>query len=147
MERLPANAAAQIEHRRGGRQIVAESKGSRGTGAVARPLPGKRLIEFEKDRPEAGRGLEQAQIPLGGGVFKIGQQSLGPVLAKFIELAVQGIKYGRPGKGVVVRETALQLADCSAAIRDSRGGWLLNSASMPPPAIPLEAISFGNWPT
>ncbi len=37
-----------------------------------------------------------------------------------------------------------QLADCSAAIRDSRGGWLLNSAIMPPPAIPLAAISFGN---
>jgi hypothetical protein len=45
-------------------------------------------------------------------------------------------------EGLVVGKS--QLADCNAAIRDSRGGWLLNSAIMPPPAIPLAAISFGN---
>jgi hypothetical protein len=37
-----------------------------------------------------------------------------------------------------------QCADCSAAIRDSRGGWLLNSSIIPLPVIPLAAISFGN---
>lgn len=32
-----------------------------------------------------------------------------------------------------------QFFDCSAAIRDSSGGWVLNSAIMPPAAIPPAA--------
>jgi hypothetical protein len=51
---------------------------------------------------------------------------------------VRSIPLGTGGKS--------QFADCSAAIRDSSGGWLLNSAIIRPPAIPLAAISFGNWP-
>ncbi len=44
MNCLPADAAAQIEHHRRGRQIATESKGLCSAGAVDRPLPGERLV-------------------------------------------------------------------------------------------------------
>lgn len=57
MECLPADAAAQIEHRWRGRQIATEGKCPRGAIAVPRPLPGERLIKLEEDRPEVRWGF------------------------------------------------------------------------------------------
>jgi len=41
MKGLPADAAAQIERRRRGRQIATKSKGPGGAVSVAWPLPGE----------------------------------------------------------------------------------------------------------